>query len=100
MIEKTDRIHHVPRVLYHWRKTGLSVADNIRRKPGALEAGRRAIEEHLKRTGGGAHVAVDWRTHAYWVRRDIEVPQKISIITARRDSTGGRRSRRGSSGSS
>ena len=87
MIEKTDRIHHVPRVLYHWRRTDRSVADNIRRKPGALEAGRRAIEEHLKRTGGGAHVAVDWRTHAYWVRRDIEVPQKISIITARRDST-------------
>ena len=86
MIEKTDRIHHVPRVLYHWRRTDKSVADNIRRKPGALEAGRRAIEEHLQRTGAHAYVVVDWRTHAYWVRRDIEVPQKISIITARRDS--------------
>ena len=88
MIEKTDRIHHVPRVLYHWRRTDRSVADNIRRKPGALEAGRRAIEEHLQRTGGRGHVAVDWRTHAYWVRRAIEAPQKTSIITARRASTG------------
>ena len=87
MIEKTDRIHHVPRILYHWRRTDRSVADNIRRKPGALEAGRRAIEGHLQRIGGRGYVAVDWRTHAYWVRRDIEVPQKISIITARRDST-------------
>jgi GT2 family glycosyltransferase len=87
MTEKTDRIHHVPRILYHWRRTDRSVADNIRRKPGALEAGRRAIEGHLQRTGGSAHVVVDWRTHAYWVRRDIEVPQKISIITAKRDST-------------
>jgi O-antigen biosynthesis protein len=87
MIEKTDRIHHVSRVLYHWRRTDKSVADNIRRKPGALEAGRRAIEEHLQRTGAHAYVAVDWRTHAYWVRRDIEAPQQISIITARRDST-------------
>lgn len=86
IIEKTDRIHHVPRVLYHWRRTDKSVADNIRRKPGALEAGRRAIEEHLQRTGVRAHVTVDWRTHAYWVRREIEVPQKISIVTSERDS--------------
>ena len=87
MIEKTDRIRHVPRVLYHWRRTDQSVADNIRRKPGALEAGRRAIEEHLQRTGERAHVTVDWRTHAYWVRRDFKSPEKISIITSARDST-------------
>ncbi|MEY2541570.1 MAG: hypothetical protein QOI22_1172 [Verrucomicrobiota bacterium] len=86
MMERTDRIHHVSRVLYHWRRTDNSVADNIRRKPGALEAGRRAIEEHLQRTGKRAHVTVDWRTHAYWVRRDLESPQKISIITSARDS--------------
>ena len=86
MIEKTDRIRHVPRVLYHWRRTDKSVADNIRRKPGALEAGRRALEEHLQRRGERAHVTVDWRTHAYWVRRDLEVPQKISIVTSARDS--------------
>lgn len=86
LIEKTDRIYHVPRVLYHWRRTDKSVADNIRRKPGALEAGRRAIEEHFARIGAHAHVTVDWRTHAYWVRRDLEVAQEISIITTKRDS--------------
>lgn len=86
MIEKTDRIHHIPRVLYHWRRTDTSVADNIRRKPGALEAGRRAIADHLDRTGARAHVTVDWRTHAYWVRRDLGAGQKISVITTRRDS--------------
>jgi len=68
-------------------RTANSMADNIRCKPGALEAGRRALEEHFKRTGERAHVAVDWRTHAYWVRRDLEVVQKISIITTKRDST-------------
>jgi hypothetical protein len=36
---KTDRIRHIPRVLYHWRRTAESTAHNIRRKPGALEAG-------------------------------------------------------------
>jgi O-antigen biosynthesis protein len=86
MIEKTDRIHHMPRVLYHWRKTDSSVADNIRRKPGALEAGREAIKTHFERVGQRADVTVDWRTHAYVVRRDLKVAQKISIITTARDS--------------
>ena len=86
MVEKTDRIHHVARVLYHWRKTDSSVADNIRRKPGALEAGREAIKTHFERIGQRANVTVDWCTHAYVVRRDLKVAEKISIITTARDS--------------
>lgn len=83
--ERTNRIHHVPRVLYHWRRTATSTADNIRRKPKALEAGKIAIEEHLKRRGETGHVTIDWRTHAYWVKRDLRVEEKISIIIPVRD---------------
>ena len=77
--EKTDRIRHVPRVLYHWRRTAESTAHNIRRKPGALEAGRRAIEEHLARRRENARVTIDWETHLYRVRREAGA-EKISII--------------------
>ncbi len=77
--EKTDRIRHLPRVLYHWRRTAESTAHNIRRKPGALEAGRRAIEEHLVRRQENARVTIDWETHLYRVRREIR-SEKISII--------------------
>ena len=77
--EKTDRIRHIPRVLYHWRRTAESTAHNIRRKPGALEAGRRAIEEHLVRRQENARVTIDWETHLYRVRREI-CSEKISII--------------------
>jgi len=77
--EKTDRIRHIPRVLYHWRRTSESTAHNIRRKPGALEAGRRAIEEHLVRRRENARVTIDWETHLYRVRREIG-SEKISII--------------------
>ena len=69
--EKTDRIRHIPRVLYHWRRTAESTAHNIRRKPGALEAGRRAIEEHLVRRQENARVTIDWETHLYRVRREL-----------------------------
>jgi glycosyltransferase involved in cell wall biosynthesis len=85
--EKTDRIRHIPRVLYHWRRTAESTAHNIRRKPGALEAGRRAIEEHLVRRQENARVTIDWETHLYRVRRELP-SEKISIIingTAARD---------------
>ncbi len=83
--ERTRQIHHVPRVLYHWRRSITSTSDNIRRKPLALEAGKQAIEEHLQRRGEPGHVVVDWHTHAYWVKREVRNARKISIIIPARD---------------
>jgi len=78
--EQTNRIHHIPRVLYHWRRSADSSAISVRQKPGQLDATRRAIEDHLKRRGERAHVAVDWRTHAFCTRRELLEARKISII--------------------
>jgi GT2 family glycosyltransferase len=83
--ELTTRIHHLPRILYHWRRSETSTSDNIRRKPQALEAGRRAVENHLLRRGERGHVTVDWQTHAYWVKRELRETRRISIIIATRD---------------
>ena len=80
VIEQSDRIHHIPRVLYHWRRSEASSAISVRQKPGQLDASRLAIEDHLKRRGEPAHVAVDWRTHAFCVRRELLAARKISII--------------------
>jgi GT2 family glycosyltransferase len=77
--ERTRRIRHIPHVLYHWRRTPESTAHNIRRKPGALEAGRSAIEQHLRRRGIDGRVTIDWETHAYRVRRRV-APTKVTII--------------------
>lgn len=85
IIERTTRIDHVPRVLYHWRRSESSTADNIRRKPGSLETGRLALEAHLERQAARGHVTVDWRTHAYWIKRDLAEPKPISIIIPMRD---------------
>ena len=49
--ERTNRIHHIPRVLYHWRRSENSSASDVRQKPGQLEASWHAIEAHLKRRG-------------------------------------------------
>lgn len=78
--ERTNRIHHISRVLYHWRRSENSSASDVRQKPGQLEASLRAIEAHLKRRGEQALVAVDWRTHAFYVRRELREARKISVI--------------------
>jgi glycosyltransferase involved in cell wall biosynthesis len=81
IIERTNRIHHVPRVLYHWRRSASSSAIDIRQKPGQLDAARRAVEEHLQRGGINARVAIDWPTHTFWVQRHLVEPQKIAIVS-------------------
>ncbi len=85
LIEQTSRIDHIPRVLYHWRRSLTSTADNIRRKPGSLETGRLALEAYLERQREVGHVTVDWRTHAYWIKRQLREAKKISIIIPVRD---------------
>jgi GT2 family glycosyltransferase len=85
IIDRTTRIDHIPRVLYHWRRSLASTADNIRRKPGSLETGRLALEAHLERQNVRGHVTVDWRTHAYWIKRELTETKKISIIIPVRD---------------
>jgi GT2 family glycosyltransferase len=85
IIERTTRIDHIPRVLYHWRRSAASTADNIRRKPGSLETGRLALESYLERQAVRGHVTVDWRTHAYWIKRELSQAKKISIIIPVRD---------------
>jgi GT2 family glycosyltransferase len=49
--EKTDEIHHIPKVLYHWRELPGSTALSIRNKPYAQQAQIAAIKNHLERTG-------------------------------------------------
>ena len=51
LVEHTDRISHIPKVLYHWRIIPASVASDMNAKPYAVEASRRAREAALDRRG-------------------------------------------------
>ena len=85
VVSRTARIHHIPRVLYHWRRSAGSTSANIRCKPQALDAARRALSAYLARAGQPGHVAVDWRTHGFRIRREIAEEKKIAIIIPTRD---------------
>lgn len=52
--ERTDRIHHIPRILYHWRAIPGSIAAGTDQKDGVPELQARAVSEHLRRIGAPA----------------------------------------------
>lgn len=49
--EQTDKIYHIPKILYHWRAHEDSTAENPESKMYAFEAGARAIQSHYERIG-------------------------------------------------
>ena len=52
-----EGVAHVPHVLYHWRAIAGSVSsEGIEAKPYAVDAARRAVEEHMERTGRSGYV--------------------------------------------
>ena len=57
LIERSDRVAHVPHVLYHWRAHAASTAAGYEAKPYAYVAARNAIAAHLQRTELQAEVA-------------------------------------------
>lgn len=64
LAERSDRVHHVPRVLYHWRAARSSMAHHSEQKAYAFESGRRAVADAVARRGLDARV--EW---ADWARR-------------------------------
>ena len=85
IMSRTPHIFHVPRILYHWRRSEGSTSTNIRSKPDALEAARRGLSDYLAREHQPGHVAIDWRTHGFRIRRHLKEEKKISIIISTRD---------------
>ncbi|HEY2802138.1 MAG TPA: glycosyltransferase family 2 protein [Chthoniobacterales bacterium] len=85
VIARSPHIYHVPRVLYHWRRSPGSTSTSFRAKPDALEAARSALSDYLVRADQPGHVAVDWNTHAFRIRRDIVEEKRIAIIIPTRD---------------
>lgn len=50
-VEKARKVHHVAKVLYHWRLSETSTAANADSKPYATIAGIKAVQSHLDRLG-------------------------------------------------
>ena len=80
-----SQIHHIPKILYHWRKIPGSTAAVYDDKHYAFEAGKKALENHLKRNKIKGHVAKTNRGGIYKIEREILVEEKVSIIIPFKD---------------
>jgi GT2 family glycosyltransferase len=90
--ERTSAIHHVPRVLYHWRKLPESTASAGAAKPWAIDAGRRALDDYLRRNAVAAEVLPGGGAGLYRVRRAVRGRPLVSIVIP----TAGKARQRGS----
>lgn len=78
----TDKIHHIPKVLYSWRVHDASTAKDTGAKPYVVEAQRRAITDDLTRRGHPEAVVEQDPVHTgYWrVRYPLQNEPLVSIV--------------------
>ncbi len=81
-----DEIRHIPHVLYHWTLLPSSTAQSTSAKPYVLEAQRRAVQEHLDRTGQPAKASIWHAISHISVERSVpKTPPKVSLVILTRD---------------
>ncbi len=83
--EKAEKIVRVPEILYHWRTHATSTSDNPESKLYAYEAGKRAIEDHLRRTGEEGSVTMLPEYGFYRVKYPVRGNPSVSVIIPNRD---------------
>lgn len=83
--EKTQKIYHIPKVLYHWRIVPGSTSQNIRNKPQARISAVRALSDHLHRIGRSGTVSAGPFQGHYHVSYDMTWDPKVTIIIPFKD---------------
>ncbi|NJO42794.1 MAG: glycosyltransferase family 2 protein [Cyanobacteria bacterium RU_5_0] len=82
LTEFTDRVFHIPKVLYHWRIHAASTASSFNAKSYVVDAAKRAIADAVERRGEKVK-AIDSNDNfpgIYIVRYQITDYKRVSII--------------------
>ena len=86
MSEETNKIVHIPKILYHWRVHALSTAKaGGTAKPYAYEAGIKAIQDHINRLGLKGTVEQGNTLGTYKINYEVIGNPKVSIIIPNKD---------------
>ena len=83
--EKTKRIGHVPKILYHWRESESSTARNPESKTYAIDSARRALEGHYRRCGIDAELHYTDIFIMYQAKLSVCGNPKVSILIPNKD---------------
>jgi GT2 family glycosyltransferase len=80
----TTQIHHIPRVLYHWRAHAESTAQSEDAKSYAMHAAKQALNEHFQRQKLNARVEII--NYGYRVHYALpDIPPMVSLIVPTRN---------------
>jgi len=84
--EKTNNIHHISKILYHWRSVSGSIASNSQAKGNIDNLQENAVNNHLKRIGLNAFAknnGIPHRLNIYPIEKKIY--PLVSIIIPTKD---------------
>ncbi len=86
LTERTRRIEHISKVLYHWRMHAASTSVSLAAKPYARDSAVRALEETLIRRDEPGRVTFREDVPGiYIVRYAVRKREKVSVIVPTRD---------------
>ena len=91
MTERTEKIHHIPKVLYHWRRLSGSTSVDYETTAGgksATSSSLRALEEALERRKIPGRVEKGFFNGSYRIRPAIPLEASVTIIIPTRDKLG------------
>lgn len=83
--EKTDKIKHIPKILYHWRKIPGSTAATVDAKPYVFVRAKETLLRAMKRRGIKGTVEDGLFQTSFRVKRHIEGKPLVSIIIPFKD---------------
>lgn len=78
--ERTPRIKHIARVLYHWRQVPGSTSVDVQAKPYTITAARKATTDALSRRGVSAHIEDSTIGGHFHVRHDLTAHPLVSVV--------------------
>jgi GT2 family glycosyltransferase len=88
MTEQSRHIHHVPKILYHWRTAAGSTAGSSESKLYAFEAGPKALAAHYQRVYPELTVSSIEKGQSYGIyhtKYAVKKEPMISVIIANKD---------------
>ncbi|MGE7825122.1 glycosyltransferase family 2 protein [Paenibacillus sp. NPDC093718] len=87
--ERTDKVIHIPKILYHWRSIPESTASGAIAKNYTHYAGLKALNDALKRRGiKGSVEELDGYSNMYRVHYKVQEDPLVSIIIPTKDMAG------------
>lgn len=87
LLERCGTAVHVPQVLYYWRVHAASTSGGVEAKPYVAQAAKKALREHLARTGQSGEVCDGLFPSTYRVRWEIAGEPKVSVLIPNKDHT-------------